>query len=149
MLTLSLSLYWPAVSQPWKMHNIYNIVKDDIFPLRHDPGCRPGFPSKRRVTEKEARQEERVLTGIYECDGACGSKEPCFSKVAQNGLKAHLEVFLTKRKGWVVRTLADLLRGAFVAMLAGHLCSLEDDTFNPNAKAYMFAMDWADNLDGR
>ncbi|EDV19880.1 uncharacterized protein TRIADDRAFT_64362 [Trichoplax adhaerens] len=69
------------------------------------------------------RLAARVLTGIYECNPRCTCKRnkagQCYNSVVQNGIQHRLQVFMTTKKGWGVRTLDDIPKGAFVSMYAG------------------------------
>ncbi|KAG8447467.1 hypothetical protein GDO86_014817 [Hymenochirus boettgeri] len=72
---------------------------------------------------------------IFECNHACSCWRNCRNRVVQNGLKARLQLFRTKSKGWGVRTLQDIPLGTFVCEYVGELISdseadvREDDTF--------------------
>jgi histone-lysine N-methyltransferase SETDB1 len=87
--------------------------------------------------------EGLVLTGMFECNRGwviillskywffCFSyrnniydrckckKQSCFNRVVQNPISVHLELFKTENKGWGVRCLHDLPKGAFIATYSG------------------------------
>jgi len=74
-------------------------------------------------------------TGIpYECNEKCAcqkrenkKKNPCTNHVVQDGLKVHLEMFLTKKKGWGIRTLQDIPKGTFMGVYIGEIRQNEDN----------------------
>lgn len=72
---------------------------------------------------RNKRLIDRVTTGIYECNSKCRCKKGCHNRVVQNGLRVRLQVFQTETKGWGVRVLDDVPRGAFVCHYAGVICS--------------------------
>ncbi|XP_016661217.1 histone-lysine N-methyltransferase eggless-like [Acyrthosiphon pisum] len=65
------------------------------------------------------RLHKKVLTGIYECNASCKCKKTCLNRVVQEPLKTSLQLFFTKKKGWGVRTLADIPKGSFVCTYLG------------------------------
>ncbi|KAL5712021.1 [histone H3]-lysine(4) N-trimethyltransferase [Ranunculus cassubicifolius] len=59
---------------------------------------------------------------IKECWIKCGCDKQCGNRVVQRGISHRLEVFLTPAgKGWGVRTVEDLPRGAFVCEYVGEI----------------------------
>ncbi|XP_077228145.1 putative inactive histone-lysine N-methyltransferase SUVR2 isoform X2 [Tasmannia lanceolata] len=59
---------------------------------------------------------------IKECWSKCGCNKQCGNRVVQRGITRNLQVFLTPEgKGWGVRTLEDLPRGAFVCEYVGEV----------------------------
>ncbi|XP_050520332.1 histone-lysine N-methyltransferase eggless-like [Daktulosphaira vitifoliae] len=67
-----------------------------------------------------------VLTGIYECNTACKCSDSCLNRVVQQPIIYKLQVFLTKKKGWGVRTLNDIPQGSFISTYVGHLSTDND-----------------------
>ncbi|XP_010264894.1 PREDICTED: probable inactive histone-lysine N-methyltransferase SUVR2 [Nelumbo nucifera] len=59
---------------------------------------------------------------IKECWSKCGCNKQCGNRVVQRGITRNLQVFLTsEEKGWGLRTLEDLPRGAFVCEYVGEI----------------------------
>ncbi|XP_031283856.1 histone-lysine N-methyltransferase SUVR4-like isoform X2 [Pistacia vera] len=59
---------------------------------------------------------------IKECWRKCGCSMQCGNRVVQRGITCKLQVFLTdKEKGWGVRTLQNLPKGAFVCEYVGEV----------------------------
>ena len=92
---------------------------------------------------------EPVPTGIFECNSRCKCKQSCSNRVAQHPLRAKLQVFKTEKRGWGIRTLADipqvilnvplifraisryisipfLFQGAFICIYVGNLYTNEE-----------------------
>lgn len=72
------------------------------------------------------RLQQVVLTGIYECNKKCSCAKTCLNRVAQNPLRQKLQVFKTERRGWGMRTLCDLPKGAFICIYVGNLFESEE-----------------------
>lgn len=70
---------------------------------------------------KHRRLKEYVATGIYECNSRCKCKKTCLNRVAQIPLRNQLQVFKTEKRGWGLRTLADIPQGGFVCIYVGNL----------------------------
>lgn len=59
---------------------------------------------------------------IKECWLKCGCSKKCGNRVVQGGIKHKLQVFMTRGgKGWGLRTLEDLPKGAFVCEFVGEV----------------------------
>ncbi|XP_062191430.1 histone-lysine N-methyltransferase SUVR4-like [Phragmites australis] len=59
---------------------------------------------------------------IKECWSKCGCGMQCGNRVIQHGITCKLQVFFTREgKGWGLRTLEDLPKGAFVCEYAGEV----------------------------
>lgn len=66
------------------------------------------------------------LSGIFECNKNCKCRQTtCVRRVVQNGITCHLQLFMTSRKGWGVRTLCDIPEGTFICEYAGKIISGE------------------------
>lgn len=85
------------------------------------------------------RLHNRVLTGIFECNANCKCGKTCLNRVVQEPLKTSLQLFLTEKKGWGVRTLADIPKGSFVCTYLGEVRT-EKDTEND------YAINWGEYL---
>ncbi|KAL6185176.1 hypothetical protein ACLB2K_041311 [Fragaria x ananassa] len=59
---------------------------------------------------------------VKECWSKCGCNKGCGNRIIQQGISVKLQVFLTPEgKGWGLRTLEDLPRGAFVCEYVGEI----------------------------
>ncbi|XP_037300403.1 LOW QUALITY PROTEIN: uncharacterized protein LOC115449535 [Manduca sexta] len=74
------------------------------------------------------RLPEPLPSGIYECNVRCKCKATCLNRVAQHPLQLKLQVFKTPNRGWGIRALNDVPKGAFLCVYAGNL--LTDATAN-------------------
>ncbi|KPI96426.1 Histone-lysine N-methyltransferase eggless [Papilio xuthus] len=74
------------------------------------------------------RLPEPLPSGIYECNSRCKCRNTCLNRVAQHPLQLKLQVFKTDRRGWGIRALNDVPKGAFLCVYAGNL--LTDATAN-------------------
>lgn len=82
---------------------------------------------------------QKISTGIVECGSECKcSKEKCVNRVVQNGLQHQLELFMTKLKGWGVRTKIDLPKATFVCRYAGDV--LEESDADKRDPKYQFKL---------
>ncbi len=66
-----------------------------------------------------------ILTGIFECNKKCKCDSRCCNRVAQNGITLRLQLFKTTKKGWGLRCLDDIPKGAFICVYSGHLLTEE------------------------
>uniref|UniRef100_A0A0N5A9K5 SET domain-containing protein n=1 Tax=Syphacia muris TaxID=451379 RepID=A0A0N5A9K5_9BILA len=67
---------------------------------------------------------------ITECNQSCLCIPNCISKVAQKGMKAHLQIFRTVRYGWGVKAADEISKGQFICEYTGDLIKsavLEED----------------------
>ncbi|KAI6235003.1 hypothetical protein M3Y95_00005500 [Aphelenchoides besseyi] len=67
------------------------------------------------------RLENKLFTGIYECNSLCGCRRNCMNRVVQRDISIPLQMFKTENKGWGVRTLVDLPAGLFVSTYSGKM----------------------------
>ncbi|XP_071919302.1 probable inactive histone-lysine N-methyltransferase SUVR2 isoform X1 [Coffea arabica] len=58
---------------------------------------------------------------IKECWWKCGCSKQCGNRVVQRGITRNLQVFMSEGKGWGLRTLEDLPKGAFVCEYVGEV----------------------------
>ncbi|XP_058207893.1 probable inactive histone-lysine N-methyltransferase SUVR2 isoform X1 [Rhododendron vialii] len=85
---------------------------------------------------------------IKECWWKCGCNKQCGNRVVQRGLNCSVQVFMTPEgKGWGLRTLQDLPKGAFVCEYVGEILTnaeLSDRiSKSPNSEglAYLVLLD--------
>ncbi|KAL3359272.1 hypothetical protein AABB24_016038 [Solanum stoloniferum] len=70
----------------------------------------------------EACKGHLMRNFIKECWWKCGCSKQCGNRVVQRGISHKLQVFMTPEgKGWGLRTLEDLPRGAFVCEYVGEV----------------------------
>ncbi|CAJ0958584.1 unnamed protein product, partial [Mesorhabditis belari] len=97
------------------------------------------------------RANERVPSGIYECNDACSCwRKRCFNRVAQQQIKVPLQLFKTAQCGWGVRTLVDLPNGYFVsnyngALLTDHMA----DNLKDRGDEYFAELDLVDVIENQ
>lgn len=64
---------------------------------------------------------------IKECWSKCGCGKQCGNRVIQRGITCNLQVFsTTEGKGWGLRTLVDLPKGAFVCEFVGEILTIKE-----------------------
>ncbi|CAA0837387.1 Histone-lysine N-methyltransferase- H3 lysine-9 specific SUVH3 [Striga hermonthica] len=84
-------------------------------------GLAPYSPLGGLLTEK---------TIIYECGRTCPCPPNCRNRLSQSGIKARLEVFKTRNRGWGLRSMDPIRAGAFICEYAGDVISSADDESN-------------------
>ncbi|KAK6161211.1 hypothetical protein DH2020_004592 [Rehmannia glutinosa] len=95
----------------------YSVQQHDLFycedcPLERSNGGILVGKCKGHVTRKF----------IKECWYKCGCDMKCGNRVVQRGITAKLQVFMTPdRKGWGLRTLEDVPKGAFICEYVGEV----------------------------
>ncbi|XP_063236044.1 histone-lysine N-methyltransferase SETDB1-B isoform X2 [Bacillus rossius redtenbacheri] len=67
------------------------------------------------------RLPDTVPTGIYECNSRCKCSDVCSNRVVQLPLQQKLQVFKTENRGWGIRCINDIPKGAFICIYAGQL----------------------------
>uniref|UniRef100_A0A1I8H7U6 Histone-lysine N-methyltransferase n=1 Tax=Macrostomum lignano TaxID=282301 RepID=A0A1I8H7U6_9PLAT len=79
-----------------------------------------------RPAYENGRLVRALIGGVYECNSGCSCRQwQCRNRLVQRGLHSRLQIFKTSRKGWGLRPLHDLPKGAFVCVYAGELYSEE------------------------
>lgn len=73
-------------------------------------------------------------TPIYECGAACRCPPTCRNRVVQRGAAVSLQVYKTKHKGWAVRALGHISRGAFVCEYTGEVITTGEAERRGNAQ---------------
>uniref|UniRef100_A0A915AYG5 SET domain-containing protein n=1 Tax=Parascaris univalens TaxID=6257 RepID=A0A915AYG5_PARUN len=94
------------------------------------------YDSSGRLTDKVREMAERQELGVVlECNASCFCSSQCPSRVAQSGVRSHLEVYRSRRYGWAVRSTVPIQKGEFISEYTGELISgeeadkREDDTY--------------------
>ncbi|KAJ0963677.1 hypothetical protein J5N97_028799 [Dioscorea zingiberensis] len=102
---------------------------DQCISMNLDPGkhshvyCKdcPLERSKNKATPRPCKGH-LVRKFVKECWSKCGCNKQCGNRVVQRGITCNLQVFYTSEgKGWGLRTLDDLPRGAFVCEYVGEI----------------------------
>lgn len=91
------------------------------------------------------RLQERVITGIYECNPQCKcSKTTCLNRVVQHPLQLKLQLFKTPNKGWGLRCINDIPKGTFICIYAGYLYTEQkaNEIGNQDGDAYLAELDY-------
>ncbi|CAH8323068.1 unnamed protein product [Eruca vesicaria subsp. sativa] len=107
---------------------------EDCISEAHDPQKRvlqycQECPSEIAKNEEtlEACKGHRKRKVIRECWSNCGCTQKCGNRVVQNGIHIKLQVFFTSNgRGWGLRTLEKLPKGAFVCELAGEILTISE-----------------------
>lgn len=94
------------------------------FPGKHTKFCCQACPLERYKTEASPDPCKGHLARIFikECWSKCGCDMQCGNRVVQWGITCNLEVFFTSEgKGWGLRTLDGLPKGAFICEYVGEV----------------------------
>ncbi|GMS96352.1 hypothetical protein PENTCL1PPCAC_18527, partial [Pristionchus entomophagus] len=87
--------------------------------------------------------EERVRTGIFECNEKCGcDRKKCSNRVVQSELKVPMHMVRTPDMGWGVRTAVDIPKGMFIACYHGAVLSDAIAETNKNGDEYYADLDF-------
>ncbi|OEL34616.1 Histone-lysine N-methyltransferase SUVR4 [Dichanthelium oligosanthes] len=97
-------------------------VTVNLFPEKHHKFfCKP-LERYRNEAPPEPSRGHLVRKFIKECWGKCGCDMQCGNRVVQRGIACNLQVFFTQEgKGWGLRTLDELPKGAFVCEYVGEV----------------------------
>ncbi|XP_059925637.1 histone-lysine N-methyltransferase SETMAR [Gadus macrocephalus] len=63
---------------------------------------------------------------VFECNALCACSEACSNRVVERGLSFRLQVFLTRERGWGVRTPEHIHQGSFVCEYAGEVIGRDE-----------------------
>ncbi|XP_076910192.1 putative inactive histone-lysine N-methyltransferase SUVR2 [Bidens hawaiensis] len=102
---------------------------DECIKMNRDPQKHCLFYCKECPLERSKNMEivepckgHSVRSFIKECWLKCGCNKRCGNRVVQRGIQRKLQVFMTPGgKGWGLRTLEDLPKGAFVCEYVGEV----------------------------
>nr|GEX83574.1 probable inactive histone-lysine N-methyltransferase SUVR2 [Tanacetum cinerariifolium] len=102
---------------------------DECIKMNRDPQKHCLFYCKECPLERSKNEEivesckgHSVRSFIKECWLKCGCNKQCGNRVVQRGIQRKLQVFMTPGgKGWGLRTLEDLPKGAFVCEYVGEV----------------------------
>ncbi|KAJ1273615.1 hypothetical protein BS78_06G295600 [Paspalum vaginatum] len=104
-------------------------VSVNRFPEKHHKFFCEYCPLKRsrNETPPEPCRGHLVRKFIKECWSKCGCNMQCGNCVVQRGISCNLQVFSTQEgKGWGLRTLDELPKGAFVCEYVGELLTVTE-----------------------
>ena len=65
-------------------------------------------------------------TPLYECNSACHCDPTCRNRIVQRGIKARIQVYKTRYKGWAVRALETIPAGSFVMEYVGEVIRTDE-----------------------
>lgn len=69
--------------------------------------------SNRSIGYKYRRLDDKVDTGIYECNPSCKCSSRCLNRVVSAEIEQMLELFETKDRGYGIRCQTDLPKGLY------------------------------------
>ncbi|XP_076642405.1 histone-lysine N-methyltransferase SUV39H2-like [Halictus rubicundus] len=87
-------------------------------------------------------------TPIYECNKRCACDMSCINRVVQRGTEMKLCIFRTANgRGWGVKTLEAIKKGAFVTQYVGEVISSEEaekrgKEYDAAGRTYLFDLDY-------
>ena len=84
---------------------------------------------------------------IQECNDDCMCDESCFNRVVQLGRTLPLEVFMTERCGFGIRSPVPIKRGQFIDVYLGELLTMKaleeyEHAINEATSSYVFSLDF-------
>ncbi|XP_076123651.1 histone-lysine N-methyltransferase SETMAR [Alosa pseudoharengus] len=85
----------------------------------------PAYSDQQRLQGRRDA-ESGYSRPVFECNALCDCSEDCSNRVVQRGVVFRLRVFLSEDRGWGVRTMEAIPRGAFVCEYAGEVIGLEE-----------------------
>ena len=94
--------------------------------------------------QNELRNGEK--SEILECNQYCGCDDNCWNRVVQKGRTIPLEIFMTAKCGFGLRSPADIVRGQFIDLYLGEVIteseleSREQATYG--APSYIYSLDF-------
>jgi len=107
------------------------------------------FKDHTNIGYSSKRLHKQVITGIFECNTSCKCRKTCLNRVVQEPLKTSLQLFLTEKKGWGVRTLADIPKGSFVCTYLGEVRTERDadSDFSLNWGEFLADLDFLETVE--
>ena len=84
---------------------------------------------------------------IYECNDTCTCSKECFNRVVQNGRTVPLQIFMTRRCGFGIRSPQPIKKGQFIDAYLGELLTTKQIEDYENASteespSYVFSLDF-------
>ena len=96
------------------------------------------------------RLKYKVENGIFECNSKCKCDHRCANRVAQNDMTLRLQLYkVSESKGWGIRCLDDIPKGAFICNYNGHILSEEQADIRGKTLGdeYFAALDLVETFD--
>ncbi|CAN6212529.1 unnamed protein product [Urochloa humidicola] len=118
----------------------------NLFPEKHHKFfCKP-LERPRNEASPEPCRGHLIRKVIKECWSKCGCNMQCGNRVVQRGITCNLQVFFTREgKGWGLRSLDELPKGAFVCEYVGELLTntelRERTSQKPHKAGYTYPVD--------
>jgi len=84
---------------------------------------------------------------IYECNDACNCSPDCFNRVVEKGRTIPLQIFMTRRCGFGIRSPRPIKKGQFIDVYLGELLTtkaIEDyeNASTEKSSSYVFSLDF-------
>lgn len=103
-------------------------ISMNLYPEKHRYYCK-SCPIEKSNTcgSHDPCKGHLVRKFIKECWSKCGCNKQCGNRVVQRGITRNLQVFYTDdRRGWGLRTLEELPKGAFVCEYVGEILTTKE-----------------------
>lgn len=84
---------------------------------------------------------------IFECNDACKCSRDCFNRVVQKGRTIPLEIFMTRRCGFGIRSPEPIRKGQFIDVYLGELLTTKaieeyESASTEKSSSYVFSLDF-------
>ncbi|KPI42472.1 Histone-lysine N-methyltransferase, H3 lysine-9 specific [Cyphellophora attinorum] len=84
---------------------------------------------------------------IIECNEFCGCGPSCWNRTVSRGRTVPLEIFMTEKCGFGVRSSEDIRKGQFIDLYLGELITqreleLRESIKQPGQPSYIYSLDW-------
>jgi [histone H3]-lysine9 N-trimethyltransferase SUV39H len=84
---------------------------------------------------------------IFECNDACKCSRDCFNRVVQKGRTIPLEIFMTRRCGFGIRSPEPIRKGQFIDVYLGELLTTKaieeyENASTEKSSSYVFSLDF-------
>jgi [histone H3]-lysine9 N-trimethyltransferase SUV39H len=84
---------------------------------------------------------------IFECNDACHCSVDCFNRVVQKGRTIPLEIFMTRRCGFGIRSSQPIKKGQFIDVYLGELLTTKaivdyENASTEKSSSYVFSLDF-------
>jgi [histone H3]-lysine9 N-trimethyltransferase SUV39H len=84
---------------------------------------------------------------IFECNDSCKCSKDCFNRVVQRGRTIPLEIFMTERCGFGIRSPQPIKKGQFIDVYLGELLTTKDvedyeNAINEKTPSFIFSLDF-------
>lgn len=87
---------------------------------------------------------------IFECNDACHCSQGCFNRVVQKGRTVPLQIFMTERCGFGIRSPKPIKKGQFIDTYLGELLTTKqieeyENASSEKSSSYVFSLDFFSN----